>query len=100
MSNISGTPASGYPLLADGAGPGKISPAARTFNVSVTTAARQLNEAGYAGDGREVSVSIDPASRQPVIRVIDSATNEVVTQLPTKYALALAADYNSQTKDS
>jgi flagellar protein FlaG len=100
MSNISVTPSSGYPKPVDGPGPGGISPEARTFNVSVTGAVRQLNEAGYAGEGREVTYSIDPASRAPVIKVIDSSTKEVVTQLPSKYVLALAADYYSKTKDS
>ena len=70
----------------------------RAFNLSVATAVRQLNEAGQAGAGREVTLSIDAASRQPVVKVIDSQTREVIEQVPTKYALALAADYETQRK--
>jgi uncharacterized FlaG/YvyC family protein len=70
----------------------------RVFNLSVATAVRQLNEAGQAGAGREVTLSIDAASRQPVVKVIDSQTNEVIEQVPTKYALALAAGYENQRK--
>jgi uncharacterized FlaG/YvyC family protein len=100
MGDISVSLASALPVVTDGAGPGGISAEARTFNGSVRTAVRQLNEAGYAGAGREVSFSIDPASRQPVIKVIDSVTKEVLTQIPAKSLLDLADDYYSQTKDS
>jgi uncharacterized FlaG/YvyC family protein len=72
----------------------------RAFNLSVATAVRQLNDAGYAGDGREVTLSIDPGSRQPVVKVIESQTKDVIDQLPSKYALALAADYEKQKRDS
>ena len=100
MNELSATPVSGYPTSGEGSVSGSISPETRAFNASVTAAVRQLNQAGYAGEGREVSFSFDPASHQPVIKVIDSATKEVVTQLPPKYVLALADEYYSQTKDS
>ncbi|HWE49144.1 MAG TPA: flagellar protein FlaG [Bryobacteraceae bacterium] len=72
----------------------------RAFNLSVATAVRQLNESGYAGDGHEVTLSIDPDSRQPVVKVIDSDTKDVITQLPSRYALALAADFEKKKRDS
>ncbi len=100
MSELSAASVGGYPTSGEGPGSGSISPETRAFNASVTAAVRQLNEAGYAGEGREVSFSFDPASREPVVRVIDIETKEVVTQLPPKYVLDLADDYYSQTKDS
>jgi uncharacterized FlaG/YvyC family protein len=77
-----------------------VSPDDRAFNLSVTAAVRQLNAANYAGDGHEVTLSLDPGTRQPVVKVIDSQTKDVITQLPSKYALALAADYEKQKRDS
>ena len=100
MSDIAITTAAVDSSLTSNAHPSPITPEARAFNVSVTAAVGKLNSANYAGTGREVSFSIDPASRQPVIRVIDSDTKEVVTQIPAKYVLDLADDYYSQTRDS
>ena len=96
MSNTSATPASGYPALSDVPAPA-VSPEGRAFNLAVSTAVRQLNNAGYAGAGREVTFSIDRATHQPVIKVIDSQTKEVITQFPPKYVLALADDSNQIT---
>jgi uncharacterized FlaG/YvyC family protein len=72
----------------------------RAFNFSVATAVRQVNGAGLAGAGREVTFSIDAATHQPVVKVIDSQTKEVIDQWPPKYLLDLAADNEIQTKDS
>ena len=101
MSDISATPAGGSSPLPDATT--TVSPEERSLNSSVSTAVRQLNDAGYVGKGREVTFSIDRASRQPVITVIDSQSKEVITQWPPKYLLALADDQNNKianTKDS
>lgn len=101
MSDISATPAGGDAPLP--VAPTTLSQEERNLNVSVSRAVRQLNDAGYAGEGREVTFSIDRASRQPVITVIDSQSKEVITQWPPKYLLALADDQNNKianTKDS
>ena len=75
-------------------------PAGRTLNRSVSAAVGQLNEAGYAGQGREVTFSVDPATKQPVIKVIDTATKEVINQLPPEYLLAIAAEKSNDSRDS
>ena len=96
MSEISAIPAGGNVAT-------MVSPEERNLNLSLSAAVRQLNDAGYAGKGREVTFSIDRASRQPVITVIDSQSKEVITQWPPKYLLALADDQNNKianTKDS
>jgi flagellar protein FlaG len=59
---------------------------------AASSAVRQLNSAGYAGEGREVTFSLDPATRIPVIKVIDSSTKEVIRQLPQEYLLEIAAE--------
>jgi uncharacterized FlaG/YvyC family protein len=64
----------------------------RTLTRAVSEAVGKLNNAGYAGEGREVTFSIDHSTKQPVIKVIDSATKQVITQFPPEYVLALAAE--------
>jgi uncharacterized FlaG/YvyC family protein len=63
----------------------------RSLNQAVSNAVRQLNEAGYAGEGREVTFSLDPATKSPVIKVIDTGTKEVISQWPSEYLLEIAA---------
>jgi len=64
----------------------------RTMNRAVSAAVSKLNDAGYAGEGREVTFSIDHSTKKMVIKVVDTNTNEVITQWPPEYLLELAAD--------
>src|SRR5579863_3113759 len=72
----------------------------RALNRSVSEAVHTMNEAGYAGDGREVTFSVDQATKQPVIKVIDTATNRVLLQWPPEYLLQIAADAKKLTGNS
>jgi hypothetical protein len=72
-------------------------PADLTLNRAASAGVRKLNDSGYAGDGREVTFSVDPATRTPVIKVIDSSTKEVIEQWPTAYLLEIAAEATNQT---
>jgi len=67
-----------------------VSPAVRAHVSAVATAVRTINESGVAGTGREVTFSLDPATRIPVVKVVDKDTQEVITQWPSDYALRLA----------
>jgi uncharacterized FlaG/YvyC family protein len=69
----------------------------RAFNRSVSAAVETVNNAGSAGDGREVTFSVDQATKRPVIKVIDTTTNEVVSQWPPEYLLQMAADAKELT---
>lgn len=62
----------------------------------VAAAVRALNESGYLGEGREVLYSVDPSSRLPVVRVVDTSTEEIITQWPEPYVLELAAQAKAQ----
>jgi uncharacterized FlaG/YvyC family protein len=75
-------------------------PEERAVNRSVSTAVQTLNANGYAGDGRELTYSVDQATKQPVIRVIDTSTREVLEQWPPEYLLQIAAESNKLTRDS
>jgi uncharacterized FlaG/YvyC family protein len=72
----------------------------RALNRSIAVAVQALNEAGYVGQGREVTFSLDQATRRPVVRVVDTATKEVLQQWPPEYLLQLAADAKRLTRDS
>jgi uncharacterized FlaG/YvyC family protein len=100
MTHISASPGSSALALPVQPAVTATTPGERAFNFSVATAVRQLNDTGQAGAGREVTFSIDGATRQPVVKVIDTETKEVIGQFPPKYVLALAAVNESQTKDS
>jgi flagellar protein FlaG len=70
---------------------------ARALNRSVSAAVQTVNDAGYAGDGREVTFSVDQATKRPVIQVVDTSTKEVLQQWPPEYLLQIAADAETQT---
>jgi uncharacterized FlaG/YvyC family protein len=72
----------------------------RAFNRSVSEAVQTVNESQYLGAGRSVTFSVDQASRLPVVKVVDTSTNEVVDQWPPEYLLQLAADVKNLTRDS
>jgi uncharacterized FlaG/YvyC family protein len=59
-----------------------------------------LNAAGHGGPGTEVTYSVDPDTRKPVVKVLDKDTRQVLQQWPAEYALQLAAEYERQLRDS
>jgi uncharacterized FlaG/YvyC family protein len=74
--------------------------AERTFNRTLSAAVQTVNESQYLGADRSVTFSVDQASRLPVVKVVDTSTNEVVEQWPPEYLLQLAADVQKLTRDS
>jgi len=69
---------------------GGASPAAERQRMA--QAIRAVNQANIFGENRELTFSLDRATQQMVIRVIDRDTRETVMQLPPEYVLRLAAD--------
>lgn len=65
-------------------------PAVAADNRVLSSAVKLLNSSGAAGDPRQFSIAIDPTTRQAVVRIVDSSTNEVVEQLPSEYILRVA----------
>ena len=70
------------------------------MNRSVSAAVQTLTDAGYPGNGREVTFSVDQATKRPVIQVVDTSTKEVLEQWPPEYLLQIAADVDKITRDS
>lgn len=72
----------------------------RLFNSSVAQAVRTVNDSGYLGSDREVTFSVDQATRLAVVKVVDTSTNEVLVQWPPEYLLQIAAETKNLTRDS
>jgi flagellar protein FlaG len=94
VSPRSASPAPASATLAD------LTKEERALNRSVSAAVQTLNNAGYAGGGREVTFSVDQATRRPVVKVVEISTKEVLLQWPAEYALELAASTDKLTRDS
>ena len=65
--------------------------ATRETTQQVSAAVNDLNVVGYAGEGREITFSVDRETRLPVVKVIDTKSKEVIEQWPRDYVLQLAA---------
>jgi flagellar protein FlaG len=72
----------------------------RALDRSVSAAVQTVNDSGYPGAGREVTFSVDQATKRPVIQVIDTLTKEVVQQWPPEYLIQIATDARKSTGDS
>jgi flagellar protein FlaG len=60
-------------------------------NREVARAVRTLNEAQAVGASSELRFAVDRVTGESLIRIVDRATNEVITQVPPEAALRLAA---------
>lgn len=102
MSKI--LPAVSAVLLAPVSSPvaaGTTSPEQREFTRSVAQAVSQVNESGYLGAGKEVLFSVDRSTRLPVVKVVDTNTQEVINQWPPEYIIRLAQSQSTNnTGDS
>ena len=66
-------------------------PEVRERTRQVAGAVHYLNSVDYAGEGREITFSLDRVTKLPVVRVIDTNTREVIQQWPRDYVLQVAA---------
>ena len=57
---------------------------------------QQLNQSSLVPDGREFSLSLDPKTKLPVVRVMDTTTHDVIEQVPAEYILNLTASLESE----
>jgi uncharacterized FlaG/YvyC family protein len=71
--------------------------AARPASRALATAVQTLNNSESAGPGRQFSIAIDSKTKVPVVRIVDSKTNELIEQIPSQYILDLAQQINQET---
>lgn len=57
-------------------------------------AVRAVNSAELLGYDNELSFVFDRHSRQPVVRIVNRETREVVQQIPAEYVLRMAEELN------
>jgi uncharacterized FlaG/YvyC family protein len=72
----------------------------REATQNVVAAVKTLNQSQIAGTDREFSISIDPQSKRPVVQIVDSATREVIDQIPSKYILDVAASLANENSSN
>ena len=72
----------------------------RALTRAVAAGVQTVNESGIAGEGREVTFSVDQATHRPVVKVVDTTTKQVLQQWPPEYLLQLAAESKKLTRDS
>lgn len=60
-------------------------------NRELSRAVRTLNEAQAVGASSELRFAVDRVTGESLIRIVDRATNEVITQVPPEAVLRLAA---------
>jgi len=56
----------------------------------VVAAVHELNKSELMGEGKQLTFSRDPATRKPVIQIVDQDTGEVLDQIPSETVLELA----------
>ena len=69
------------------------SPAQAAQRRDLVKAVKAINESGALGSDKEMTMSIDRATRQVVTRIVDTGTGEVLYQMPAEYVLRMAEEY-------
>jgi flagellar protein FlaG len=59
-------------------------------NRDLIQAVRAVNATDKLGDKNELSFSVDPRTRRPVVKIVNRDTQEVITQIPNEEVLRLA----------
>ncbi len=62
----------------------------------LTQIVQKLNASPAMPLDRELSWSIDPTTKIPVVRVLDAQTHEVINQFPAEYLIRLTASLESE----
>jgi flagellar protein FlaG len=83
-------PTSGHPPLAF-AGTSPAQQKDPSENLAVRSAVDAISQSGIIAGSRQLSFLVDTATERLVVRVIDTETGEVVSQIPTDQVLQIAA---------
>jgi uncharacterized FlaG/YvyC family protein len=62
-------------------------------------AVQQINQTTTFSEGRELSLSLDPVTKVPVVKVVDAQTREVINQVPAEYVLRIAGFLETQAEE-
>jgi flagellar protein FlaG len=78
-------------------GPQGTSPEQAAKNRELLKAIHTINEGGGVGPSSELRFAFHPETGQPLIKIVDRVTNEVITQVPPEVTLR-AAEILSQLR--
>jgi uncharacterized FlaG/YvyC family protein len=67
-----------------------VSPAQARERAQLGQAVSAINESNIFGLDRELTFSVDRATHQSIVRVIDRETHETIMQIPADYVLRMA----------
>ena len=59
----------------------------------VSQAVKAVNQTGHLGPDRELTIVLDRETGQPVIRLVDRQTREVIHQIPEERVLRMAEEF-------
>ena len=71
-------------------GPQGTHPEQAAKNRELLQAIRAINEGGGVGPSSELRFAFDPETGQPLIKIVDRVTNEVIAQVPSEVTLRAA----------
>ena len=72
----------------------------RELRQLLTSATRTLNKVSFAGEGREINLSVDTATKRPIVKIVDTQNKEVVAQWPPKYLMRMAEELKPTKRNS
>lgn len=59
----------------------------------VAQAVRTVNQSGQLGADRELTIAIHRDTGNPVVRIVDRQTREVIQQIPDEHVLRMAEEF-------
>ena len=81
-----------YRQWAVAAVPVPLSPKDRIQQDKLIKAVHVVNQSKLAGQNREMTYSVDPTSHRLIIKLVDTATQEVIRQVPSEELLRFAEE--------
>ncbi len=72
-----------------------VPPDIATQNRELVQAVKSLNQSELFGQDEELDYQTDSATKRLIVRVINSNTKEVITQIPPEYVLQMAQNLKS-----
>ena len=64
----------------------------KSDNRELVKAVKEVNASGLLGSNHELTFAIDREAKKVVARVVDTATHEVILQIPGEQVLRMAAN--------
>ena len=98
ISSVQAPPGPQRPDRPDSPQPETIEDRTRQDHVrEIAHAVRVINEAGDIPGNQELTIALDRNSGQPVIRLVDRQTGEVLKQFPGERVLRMAEEFKQAT---